>query len=225
MGSDLSGCAVLFDLDGTLVDTADDLAASMNHALARAGLSAVEPERVRHLVGRGARRMLQRGFEISHGSPPDDSQLDKGLAIFLEHYEENIAIHSMPFDGVTGLIASLRKRGAKIAVCTNKREALTRLLLSKLNLAGLIDVVAGADTAQAPKPDPAPVLYCLERSRSEKGVLIGDSDTDILAAAAARMPCLIAQFGYGPLERIRESFGVLRSYKDAEPLIIKALGR
>lgn len=220
---DLAGAALIFDLDGTLIDTADDLAASMNHALAGAGLAPVPGRDVRHLVGHGARRMLMRGFEISGGRAAGEAELDAALARFLEHYSENIAVHSRPFDGAVAMIEAFRARGARCAVCTNKREAMAVLLMETLGLAPLFETIVGADTAAAAKPDPAPVRLCLERTGAARAVFIGDSDTDIRAARAAGLPSLIADFGYGPLELAGDATFIFARYRDAPALIEKAL--
>lgn len=223
MAQDLSGTAIIFDLDGTLIDTAEDLAASMNHALAQAGVDAVAAPEVRHLVGRGARRMLARGYEIAAGRAATDAELEVGLKALLDHYAAHIAVHSRPFDGAVAAIERLRARGAGVAICTNKREAMSRLLIDALGLAALFDAIVGADTAAAPKPDPAPVKLCLERIGVRRAVFIGDSDTDILAARAAGLPCLVAAFGYGPLTLGEDAAAVFDDYRAVEGLIEEAL--
>ncbi|WDI30031.1 HAD-IA family hydrolase [Hyphococcus flavus] len=221
--NDLAGAAVLFDLDGTLVDTAEDLAASMNHAMQSAGLAPVAAESVRHLVGHGARRMLMRGYELSVDRTPDDQELDDALALFLEHYEANIAVHSRPFDGAVEMIEALRARGARMAICTNKREAMARLLMETLGFTKLFETIVGADTASAAKPDAAPVQLCLQRTNADRAAFIGDSDTDIKAASAAGLPCFVADFGYGPLTLQDQTAGIFSSYADLSPLLEESL--
>ncbi len=222
---DLKGAAVIFDLDGTLIDTADDLAASMNHALGEAGLPPVAHHTVRHLVGHGARAMLRRGIEAGAGRAASDDELDQGLKLFLDHYGANIAAHSRPFDGVIEMIEGFRRRGAGIAICTNKREAMSRLLIDMLGIGALFDTIVGADTCSAAKPDPAPVFLCIERTGATRSVFIGDSDTDIKAANAAGLPCLIAEFGYGPLTLRDQAAGSFKAYSEAAPMIEKLLAR
>lgn len=199
MNAQNSCAAVIFDLDGTLIDTADDLAASMNFALGEMGLTPVAPGAVRHLVGSGARAMLARGIELASGKPAGPAATARGLTDFLAHYENHIAIHSRPFDGVLAMIDSLREQGIKMAICTNKREAMARHLLDTMGLSARFETIIGADTASAPKPDAAPVRLCMKRLAAQKAVFVGDSDTDILAAEAAGLPCLVATFGYGPV--------------------------
>lgn len=225
MTKNLSGASVLFDLDGTLIDTADDLAASMNHALAGDGLAPVSPQEVRHLVGYGARRMLMRGYELSAGQETSEPQLDAALERFLDHYKANIAIHSRPFEGVIDLIKALRSDGAAIAICTNKREAMAVRLLETLGFRELFDTVVGADTTIASKPDPAPVLLCLARTKADRGIFIGDSDTDIRAAEAANLPCIVADFGYGPLTLEDRCAMTFNRYAEIEEFIRRTLAR
>ncbi len=216
---DLTGAAVLFDLDGTLVDTADDLAASMNHALTAAGHGAVPAAEVRHLVGYGARRMLMRGYVVSTGREAAADELDLAMTRFLDHYQAHIADHSRPFAHVVEMIVAMKQRGARFAICTNKREALARRLLEALGLSHLFDSIVGADTAEAAKPDAAPVRLCLEQTGAMRAVFIGDSDTDILAAAAAGLPSFIADFGYGPLTLASKATAIFSSYRELPTLI------
>lgn len=214
---------MIFDLDGTLVDTADDLAVSMNHALEVMGFAPVERRAVRHLVGRGGRAMLARGIEISAGRPTQKSEIETGLTAFLEHYAGHIAIHSRPFAGAVELIERLRARGAKTAICTNKRERLSRLLIESLGIAAHFDAIVGADTTAAAKPEPAPVRACMDKCAADRGIFVGDSDTDILAARAAGLACLIADFGYGPLAMRKDAAARFSGYDAVEDLIDRAL--
>lgn len=222
MAADLRGGALIFDLDGTLVDTVEDLAASMNHALAAAGLASVQPAQVRHLVGHGARRMLMRGFEVSAGRPAETGELDAAMTHFLYYYERNIAVHSRPFDHAIEMIEGVRARGGRAAICTNKREALARHLIETLGFTSLFDAIVGGDTAAAAKPDPAPVRLCLQKTAAERAVFLGDSDTDIRAADAAGLPCFVADFGYGPVT-LADRATLFSSYREAAPLIESAL--
>ncbi len=222
MAEDLRGSALIFDLDGTLVDTVDDLAASMNHALAAAGLGAVPVSEVRHLVGHGARRMLMRGFLLSAGREANEAELDEAMVAFLDFYADNIAAHSRPFDHVIEMIEGFLARGARAAICTNKREAMARLLIETLGYSELFDAIVGADTTIAAKPDPAPVRLCLGKTGAARAVFFGDSDTDIRAARAANLPCFIADFGYGPIT-LSDQAAVFSSYREVAPLIEKTL--
>jgi len=222
MRSDLSGAVIIFDLDGTLIDTAGDLAAAMNHALKTAGRPAIDPGEVRHLVGHGARAMLVRGFEETGGAPSAE-EMDGHVSVFLDYYLAHIADHSRPFPGAIEAIEAMRESGARAAICTNKREAPARLLIETLGLARLFSAIVGMDTTTAAKPDPAPVLHSLALSGAKRGVFIGDSDTDIRAAAAAGMPCFVGSFGYGPVTLADKAAGVFGHYDELTALVRGAL--
>jgi phosphoglycolate phosphatase len=220
MQRSLSDVAVIFDLDGTLIDTSADLAASMNYVLQRAGRPPAPLDRVRHLVGHGARAMLERGFRENGGDPVAD--LDPYVALFLEHYLQHIADRSKPFPGAIKALDELQAEGAAIVICTNKREAWARALFDALGLSGRFAAVIGADSVGAAKPDPRPVRAALNAARRNSGVFVGDSDTDIRAAKAAGMPCIAALFGYGPLDLANEAFALFSTYEDILPLIRQA---
>lgn len=223
MRSSLVGVAVIFDLDGTLIDTAADLAASMNFVLQRAGREPAPPDRVRRFVGHGARAMLERGFRENGGAAPID--LDPHVALFLEHYLQHIADHSRPFPGAIETLDRLQAEGAAIAICTNKREAWARALFEALGLTQRFAAIIGADTVGVAKPDARPVIAALQLSQAERGVFVGDSDTDIRAARAAGMPCLAALFGYGPLDLATEAYALFSSYEEVPALIRHATAR
>jgi phosphoglycolate phosphatase len=223
MRGSLVGVAVIFDLDGTLVDTAADLAASMNFVLLQAGREPVPLDRVRHLVGHGARAMLDRGFRENDGAAPVD--LDPHVALFLEHYLQHIADQSRPFPGAIAALDRLQADGAVIAICTNKREAWARALFDALGMTLRFAAIVGADTVGVAKPDARPVISALRQSRAERGVFVGDSDTDIRAACAAGLPCLAALFGYGPLDLATDAYALFSSYEEVPALVHRASGR
>lgn len=215
----LDGVCVVFDLDGTLIDTAGDLAASMNYSLRSVGHQPVPPARVRHLVGRGARAMLLKGLAEVSAAEPTADELQSHLAVFLDHYLKNIAVSSRPFPGALAAIEAMRADGAKIAICTNKREAWARALIDALSLNHYFGAIVGADSTEAAKPDPRPVRRCLELTGVCRGVFVGDSDTDIKAAQAAGLPCIAALFGYGPLDLCDQAFGLFSTYDEAPALV------
>jgi phosphoglycolate phosphatase len=187
---------VAFDLDGTLVDTAPDLVAALNHALARLGVAAVPAHDVRAMVGHGARRLVERG--LAAAGVADAALIDQGVAHFLDHYRANIAVGSRPFDGVERALDSLSARGARLAICTNKPEALTLALLGALGWQGRFAAVLGADSRPWRKPDPRHLTDTLEAAGSHAGdaVYVGDSLTDSLAASAAGVPFVLVGHGY-----------------------------
>ncbi|MEL7487476.1 MAG: HAD-IA family hydrolase [Pseudomonadota bacterium] len=221
ISSDAGAFAAIFDLDGTLVDTADDLAAALNFVLEDAGRAPLPLASVRGLVGAGARALVERGFEDEPAS--DDALTKARVDQLVDYYAANIAVRSKPFPGVMEAIDELAAQGARFAICTNKREALATSLVSALGLDRIFTVVIGADTLPTRKPDPAPVLACLDRLGVPRGVFFGDSDTDIKAAQAARTPCLAFNGGYGPLSLRDNAFAVFSDYEKAPQLVAAAL--
>ncbi len=193
----LANATIVFDLDGTLVDTAPDLTHALNYALARAGHPPVSAETVRSLVGMGAQVMIAEGLRRA-GVTAD---LKAMLGDFLVHYEANIARESRPFPGAVALLERLRGEGARLAVCTNKRESLSRRLLQELDLEGYFSAIAGRDTFPVAKPDPGHLLGAIRLAGGDpaRAVMIGDSDVDVRTAKAAKVPVVLVSFGYcGP---------------------------
>lgn len=225
--------AAIFDLDGTLIDTAGDLAASMNHVLVSNDVPAIPHEDVRHLVGFGARAMLKAGFERSVGVAPNDEVLQGLVKDFVEYYHANIAVYSKPFEGMEETLELLKVQNVQLAVCTNKPEGLARHLLETLDLTHWFAAIVGGDTAGVAKPDPAPVNLCLEAmafdlsgpviTDTQTAVFVGDSDTDINAAAAVEIPCLVASFGYGPLNELSDATPVFDSYIKTPDMLLSML--
>lgn len=189
--------AVVFDLDGTLVETAPDLCAALNHALARAGRPALALADVRPMIGDGARMMLQRGLAAS-GGEPDAAELDRWFTVLLEYYWEHVADQSHPFPGVIELCETMRSVGLKLGVCTNKPFGLSKHLLEKLGIDHLFDAVLGGDSLSVRKPDAGHLLGTLEAMGAAPGraVMIGDSQNDVMAARNARVPVVLVSFGY-----------------------------
>lgn len=188
---------VVFDLDGTLVDTAPDLTAALNAVLMREGRPLVPLDDVRHMVGRGARVLIERAMDAS-GRPWGAATVGDLVAHFIEHYDANIAVTSRPFAGCETVLRGLAARGVKLGVCTNKPERLSLKLLDELNLRGLFPVVLGADSRAYRKPDPRHLLDTVSAlgGRPESAVMIGDSETDVLTARAANVPVIAVSFGY-----------------------------
>ncbi|HEX9966050.1 MAG TPA: phosphoglycolate phosphatase [Allosphingosinicella sp.] len=193
---------VAFDLDGTLADTAPDLAAALNHALAALGRPAIPPESVRHLIGHGARALLRRGLAASGEAP--EALVELGFPIFLEYYGEHICEGTMLFPGLREALDAIEGAGALVAICTNKAEALTLKLLAELGLEGRFAAVVGGDTLPARKPDPAPLLEAIARAGGGRAAFVGDSITDADTARAARVPFVAVSFGFSdrPVEAL-----------------------
>jgi len=192
-----SGLSVVFDLDGTLVDTAADLADAMNAVLVEAKRPPVPPAQVRHLVGRGARALIEAGFQANGAAlPPDD--VDRHVAHFLDHYARNLVKHTRPYDRAVEIASYLRAHGAKLGICTNKPHKLTMALLAGLGIAPLFDGVLGADAVKARKPDGRHVLDVIARMEGDvaRAVMVGDSEVDVAAARGAKIPIVLVDHGY-----------------------------
>lgn len=189
--------AILFDLDGTLVDTAPDLAAATDFALDRAGRPPIGLEAVRSMVGDGARALLEKGFRASGGMPTPDI-FETAFKDFLIYYGRHIADTSRPFPGVATCLAALAEQDYALAVCTNKPEALSRSLLDQLGLTGFFGAVVGGDSLLVRKPDPGHIHGTLDRLGADFSwaALVGDSANDVNAARAAGLPCVVVSFGY-----------------------------
>ena len=186
--------AYLFDLDGTLVDTAPDINASLNYSLNQAGLNPVDEALTRHWVGHGSRQLIHQALKHLNA----DIEIDRLLDPFLNYYAHHLAEHSTIYPGVVSTLKALRARGAKLAVVTNKLTQLSEPLLHELNLSILFDLIVCGDTAASPKPDPAPVNYCLNHFQitPDDALFVGDSDTDVNAANAAGVSVVCVRDGY-----------------------------
>jgi phosphoglycolate phosphatase len=188
---------VVFDLDGTLVDTAPDLINTLNYVLDREGLPPVPLASARNMIGAGARKLIERGLEIE-GRNVSGSDLDRMMRVFIDYYAEHIADESRPFDGLEAALDDLEGRGYRLAVCTNKLEWLSKLLIDRLGMTGRFAAICGADTFGVAKPDPAILHQTIARAGgvSAAAVMIGDSGTDIGVARRAGIPVIGVSFGY-----------------------------
>jgi phosphoglycolate phosphatase len=195
--SALAGASIAFDLDGTLVDTAPDLIGTLNVLLDEEGLPALPLEEARPFIGRGARWMIQRGFEAA-GETLDPERIPDLFERFIEHYVAHIADVSRPFPGVVAALEQLRAAGAKLSVCTNKRTALSLALLEALDMTRLFDAVVGPDAAQSQKPDPRHLREAVIAAGGDmdRVILVGDAATDAGAARAAGAGLILVTFGY-----------------------------
>jgi phosphoglycolate phosphatase len=188
---------IAFDLDGTLVDTAPDLIATLNLVLSEAGLKPVPFHEARNLVGGGARVLIERGL-VLEGVKVAPAELDRMLARFLVHYETHLADSSLPFPGAIEMLDALTKTGAILVVCTNKLERFSVKLLKALGIADRFAFIAGPDTFSVRKPDPGHLLGAVSRAggHSSAIVMVGDSKTDVATARAAKVPVIAVSFGY-----------------------------
>jgi phosphoglycolate phosphatase len=193
----LAGATIVFDLDGTLVDTAPDLVSTLNLLLAREGIAALPLGDARDMIGQGARALIARGFAAA-GAPLDERKLSALFVDFIDHYLAHIADRSRPFPGVLAAMDSLAAEGARLAVCTNKRTDLSVALLDALDLTRRFAAIVGADAAPAAKPAAAHLITTIERAGGsvERAVMVGDSTSDAGTARAAGVPLVLVSFGY-----------------------------
>jgi phosphoglycolate phosphatase len=190
---------IVFDLDGTLIDTAPDLIATLNVVLTKEGLPPVPYDQARMLIGGGAKVMLARGL-AADGRDTSPAQLDKLFVDFINHYSAHIADHSRPFPELEQTLDQLSDDGFKLAVCTNKLEGLSRKLLEALNLTSRFAFICGQDTFGAPKPNPETLRRTIAAASGDTSAafMVGDSETDVAAARAAGIPIIAVDFGYTP---------------------------
>jgi phosphoglycolate phosphatase len=188
---------VVFDLDGTLVDTAPDLINALNYVLHREGLPPVPLASARNMIGAGARKLIERGLEVE-GRSVSVEELNRLTRDFIDYYAEHIADESRPFEGLDAALDDMESRGYRFAVCTNKLEWLSKLLLDKLDMSRRFAAICGADTFGVAKPDPAILHQTIARAggQSAASVMVGDSGTDIGAARRAGISVVGVSFGY-----------------------------
>jgi phosphoglycolate phosphatase len=188
---------IVFDLDGTLAETAPDLIDALNFVLAGDDIAPVPLEEGRTLVGAGARALIQRGY-IRAGREIGKTRLDDQFNAFLHFYNAHIADKSALFPGVEACLDRFTAQGWRLAVCTNKLEYSSNLLLEKLGVRDRFAFVCGQDTFGLAKPDPKPLVETVARAggRLDRAVMVGDSLTDIRTARAAGIPVVAVDFGY-----------------------------
>jgi phosphoglycolate phosphatase len=193
----LDGAVIVFDLDGTLIDTAPDLIGALNGVLAEQGLPQVALADARHLVGHGAKALIERGFAWA-GEPLPPKKVQPLFDRFIEIYLGRIALESVMFDELEATLDLLAGEGAKLAVCTNKRTDLSLALLDALDLTKRFAGIVGPDRAPAPKPDPRHLLAAIAAAGGDPthALMVGDSISDVLAAKAADVPVAVVSFGY-----------------------------
>jgi phosphoglycolate phosphatase len=187
----------VFDLDGTLIDTAPDLIDTLNIILAREGLPAAPFESARAMIGGGARGMIERAMTAEGRNAPKP-EIDRMFAAFIDHYAAHIADRSRPFPRLETALDRLAAEGFRLAVCTNKLEWLAVRLLNALGLAPRFASICGQDTFGVQKPNPEMLRQTIVRAGGspERAVMIGDSGTDIRTARAANLPVIAVDFGY-----------------------------
>lgn len=217
---ELAGATIVFDLDGTLVDTAPDLLRALNQTLDIEGLPRVKLEAVRTLVGRGARALIERAAGLS-GVHFAQERLDTLTREFIGFYREDIARDSRPFPGVEDALTALAGLGARLAVCTNKRTDLSVQLLEALALSGRFAAIVGADAVADKKPHPDHYRAAVTRAGGEvrRSLMVGDTSADVEAARGAEAPVIAVAFGYSDVNA--ETLGadaLLRHFSDLAPI-------
>jgi len=188
---------VVFDLDGTLVDTAPDLIETLNVVFTRDGLPPLDYAAARDMIGGGARRMIESALKLQ-GRVLTEGVVDRLFADFIAHYGAHVADRSQPFPGLDAALDRLAPRGCQFAVCTNKLESLSRLLLEALGLSRRFAAICGQDTFGMQKPDPEILRRTIRAAGGalQRAVMVGDSGTDIATARAAGVPVVAVDFGY-----------------------------
>jgi phosphoglycolate phosphatase len=188
---------IVFDLDGTLVDTAPDLINALNHVLDREGLPPVPLTSARTMIGAGARRLIERGLEAD-GRQAGADDIARMTADFIEYYAAHIAELSKPFEGLDDALEVMAARGYRFAVCTNKLEWLSKRLLDELGLSNRFAAICGADTFGVSKPDPAILRQTVVRAGGHlaHAIMVGDAGTDVGVARRAGVPVIGVDFGY-----------------------------
>jgi phosphoglycolate phosphatase len=213
--------AIIWDLDGTLVDSAPDLASALNTVLDMRGFFTLSITEVRAMIGNGVPKLVERGFNAV-GVRPDAAQLDELVAMFVKEYKTCATEHTRPYPDIVETLEEIHGMNIPMGVCTNKPEAFTRQILEGLGLAAYFSSVVGGDTTSTRKPDPQPVLTCLHGLATEpaSGLMIGDSVHDVHAAHAAGVMIGVVPWGYrsAPVEDLGADF-VLRDLASFPGLI------
>lgn len=188
---------IVFDLDGTLIDTAPDLLDSLNHSLAASELAAVDEAGFKRFVGQGGRVMIERAHAAQQKSLAVDEH-DRLLKLFLDHYTLNIPGKSRPYPGVITALDRFQAAGYLLAVCTNKYEANSIALIEALDMTSYFSAICGQDTFAFRKPDPRHLTETIRKAGGDphKALMVGDSQTDIDTAKAAGIPVVAVDFGY-----------------------------
>jgi phosphoglycolate phosphatase len=217
--------AIIFDLDGTLLDTLPDLARAANLMLAELGRPQVAQSDVRAYIGDGAVRLVKRVLTGDWDREPETALFERAMPIFNHHYGEGVALETRPFPGVVGGLDAFRAKGFPLGCITNKPEAFTLPLLEQTGLAPYFDIVVSGDVLPRKKPDPMPITYACGffAARPAHVVLIGDSANDCKAAHAAGCPAVGVTYGYIPGGNVR-SLGfdaIVESLDEAVALIQK----
>lgn len=218
---------VVFDLDGTLLDTHVDLVESLNHTIAALDLKPVSYDDLTHLVGQGARVMIERACRL-RGHPLESDALPPLVERFVAHYVGNMPGRTEPYPGLTAAMDRLKSAGYRLAVCTNKMESLARGLLDKLDLTDYFAAITGGDTFEYRKPDARHLTGTIDRAGGDiaRTVMIGDSINDIAVARNAGVPSIAVPFGYSdvPVSSLDPDV-IISHYDELTPELVERLLR
>ena len=195
----MEGFLLVFDLDGTLVDTAPDLRAALNEMLRERGRRVLSPSEVKRMIGDGVSALVARALAAGGADP---AEVATALPRFLEIYEANPAQLSRPYAGVPETLAALRRRGYRLAICTNKPQQATIAVMRDLDLLQLFDGIAGGDRFPMKKPDPGHLLRLIAElgAGPKTSAMIGDNENDAAAAHSAAVPFLLMRYGYARVD-------------------------
>ena len=216
---------IVFDLDGTLIDTAPDLLESLNHVIMNDGLPPVDQQKLRKFVGFGGRVMIQNAYDDA-SKHLEDQKLDLLLADFITHYAANMPGLSQPYPGLLTALSSLKEANCRFAICTNKTEMLSKQLMDALGMAHQFEANCGQDTFPVRKPHPDHLLKTIEMAGGDRqnAIMIGDTPTDFSTAKAAMIPLVAVDFGYcdEPVSNYAPD-KVISHYDELTPSLIKSL--
>ena len=215
---------IVFDLDGTLVDTAPDLMRCANYALGLAGLAPVPDAALRPIISYGAKAMIERGLSL-HGQQLTAGEIDRLFKRFIDHYVATISQESRPFPGLLAALDHLEGAGARLAVCTNKLAGMSHRLLDELEMSRRFLFLAGRDTFPFCKPHPAHLLRTIEQAGGDpaRAIMVGDSDVDLATARAAGIPMIAVSFGYCDPPIASLAPDVLIDHYDAFPAALQQI--
>lgn len=216
--------AVVFDLDGTLVDTLPDLAAALNRLLAEEGQATLDQARILAMVGDGAPMLVARAF-AEVGREVAGDEFTRLRRRYLEIYEGGLAHGSRPYPGVVEMLAALRAAGLRLAICTNKPEAPSHALLAALGLAGHFDAVVGGDTLEVRKPHGRHLSETISRAGAHTAVMIGDTPNDVAAARNAGVPVVAVSHGYAQIPAAElGADAVIDHFRELEDVLMRLIG-
>jgi len=190
---------VLFDLDGTLVDSLEDLTDAVNHMLAGFGRPPLTSASVRRLVGKGAHNLVRRALETE-----SEEAITRGIELFVAYNSDHVTDKSLLYPGVREALLQLAENGIRLVVISNKHEAICHLIMEALGIARLFEIICGGDTFPEMKPSPLPLLQALERLgiAAQDAVMVGDTINDIQAGQQAGVSTIGCTWGYGGIEEL-----------------------